>query len=127
MIRFEELYRINFNWNTKTVLTIWDGQEGCYDQMEAGEAVLVYGDRLVMTVRGRNVDLSSREADKSESTLHDVFMTNMDWERHTALKIYDGENSAVMAVNEMPAELMLKKVCAYYGCEVELADEEVEE
>ena len=127
MIRFKELCRINFNWHKKTVLTIWDGLEGCYVQMEAGEAVLVYGDRLVVTVLGRNVDLSDREDDKSESTLYDVFMTNMEWERCTKLKIYDGENSSVMAVNEMPATLMLKKVIAFYGCEVELAEEEVEE
>ena len=125
MIRFEEMYKVNFNWHASTVLTIW--VEGGYVQMEAGEAVFVYGDRLVVTVMNTCVDLSDRRTDETESTLYDVFMTNMEWERCTKLKIYDGENSSAMAVNEMPAALMLKKVIAFYGCEVELAEEEVEE
>ena len=124
MITLEKLYGISLGWSTRTVLCVWDGTEGCLVHLLAEEAVLEYGNRLVTCVRNKCVDLSDKEsAEDADTTLVDLFFVNMEWERETKLKIYDGNNTIVTSVAEAPAALLLRKVEVYHDIKVKLEDE----
>lgn len=123
MIKLKQLYEVNFGWDRTTELSIWDDDRGIVE-ISAKEAVLAYGDRLVLSVRNKCIDLSNMESMEDEDvTLLDLFFVNLEWERETELVLYDGENTIVTSVAEAPASLMLRKVEVYYGAEVKLENE----